>query len=513
MSLAGAGASYLVAVELASGDGSADPVAYTVSVPATSVSDVVPTVASSPVLARAALVTGAAAASGAAPRAFDAVLRARGQQLAPGAARLAAALSSGSGAATRASASAAAPELGSARDFEVLATTDSHERYAPVSARLAYAGTNLLLYVDQAAPAGGFSAGDLAELGRYYDEVMYPLDVANFGTPSDIDQNGRLVMLLTPVVNAMVTKQTCSTQGYIGGFFNPNDLSSSASTSNRGEVFYALVPDPAGTRSCVHTVADTRALLAGTFLHETQHLISYSQHVLVNHGSAEAGWLDEGLSLVAEELGSIFYEGKYPGSTGRSLPGQLLPDSAQPFMANVLAASYVYLARPDTTSLTTHSDGDAGLDWRGGDWLLLRWLGDQLGGPAFYQALERTSASGIAAIEAAAHQRFTALFGDFALALFTDSLPGLPRGAVPARNTFAARGLRALYAGYRDGFPLAPRPLTGSSNGTLAPGSLALYRIYTTTSAASVTLRFSTPAGAPLPAGLKPQVAVFRMQD
>jgi hypothetical protein len=294
-------------------------------------------------------------------------------------------------------------------------------------------------------------------------------------------------------------------------------------TSNQGEVFYALAPDPAGVFSCAHSVQDLGDQLGATFLHEFQHLINFSQHVLVRNGNEEEGWLDEGLSLIAEELGAVYYEAKYPPPTGRTSPLQLFPDSAEGYITDDLVTSYTYLLQPDTASLTLHSDDELGLAWRGGDWLLLRWLGDQKGGATFFKALDESALTGIANIEHAAGATFPSLFGDFSLALATDSLPGIARGTIPASDRFATRNLRQMYAAlYRVAgpspdvpfpYPVQPQalPATGSVSASMVPGTMAFYRLNSASSASTVTITFSTPAGAPLAASLHPQLSIFRL--
>ena len=73
-------------------------------------------------------------------------------------------------------------------------------------------------------------------------------------------------------------------------------------------------------------------------------------------GDSEYGWLDEGLSIVAEELGSLHYEAKCPGTACRTNPSQLFPDSSQGFISNFLYDSYQYALIPDTATVTLHSD-------------------------------------------------------------------------------------------------------------------------------------------------------------
>jgi hypothetical protein len=320
-----------------------------------------------------------------------------------------------------------------------------------------------------------------------------------------------------------VTSAECSEGGFIAGFFTGFDLASGSADSNQGEVFYTIAPDPAGLSSCAHSVANIESTVPATFLHEVQHLINFSQHVIVHNASVpEEGWLDEGLSIVAEELGSRYYEQKYPPPSGRSNPLQLFPDSSQGFIGGLLADSYRYLLKPDTTTVTLHSDSDLGLAWRGSVWLLTRWLGD-LEGETVYKRLESTALTGTANIESATGESFQALFADFGLALYTDSVPGIARSAVPQRDRFASRNLRQLYAAlFRAAgpspdvprsFPIVVRsiPVNQAVTASMLPGTVSYYRVDTPAGGGPVQLRLAAPNGNALPSSLRPQVAVFRL--
>jgi hypothetical protein len=451
---------------------------------------------------------------------FDAAARSRAARLA-----LSARGRAGAGVPYGARASVQAgplPSVGSLRVFHVISTLDTVKvTFKAVTARLLYVGANILLYEDTLAPANGFTQSQVTNFALTFDQVLYPIDVNAFGPPSDIDQNGRLIMLMTPVVNALTPRAQCSTLGYVAGFFDGGDLVNTDTTSNGGEVFYSLVPDPNGQVSCPHTPGNLEDELGATFLHELQHLINFSQHVLVRRSNAEEGWLDEGLSIVAEELGSLYYEHKYPPPAGRSDPAQLFPDSAEGFISGLLGTSYDYLLEPDTTSLTLHSDDQGGLSWRAGDWLMMHWLGDQKGA-GIYKALDESALTGIANIEAQAGQPFTTLFSDFSLSLYVDSLAGTPRSQIPATNRFSTRNLRQLYArlfaiagpanGVPFAFPVQPVPLTSTATaGSLVPGSMGFYRLNATSSASTVTITFSTPSGGSLPLAAHPQLSIYRL--
>ena len=416
---------------------------------------------------------------------------------------------------------ATVPTVGSARNFHVRSSLTGNGTWTTVTATLAYAGTNVLIYVDNAAPANGFTAQQLQDFGKYFDQTLYDLDLTAFGAPSDIDQNGHVIMLMSPVVNADTPASTCNTQGYVAGFFDQIDFVTSNSNSNQGEIFYSIVPDPTGTVSCSHSVTELGNSTPGTFLHELQHLINFSQHVVVSGGNDGASWLDEGMSIVAEELGSLYFEAKCPPPACRTNPSQIFPDSAQGFVANFLFDSYVYALRPDTASLTLHTDDQGGFSWRGGDWLLTRWLGDH-STPGFYQRLERGPAGGIADIEQAAGASFNQLFAQFGLTLYTDSLPGLPRNAVPAELRFVTRNVKQLWgrlftiSGPSTQIP-RPDPIvpaaigTSATSATLVPGTPTYYRLDTPAGTPAVTILFAPATGNSFSANLKPQVAIFRL--
>src|SRR5207245_1267068 len=156
----------------------------------------------------------------------------------------------------------------------------------------------------------GLDPAPIDALRQVFDTVLYQLDSATFGAVTDIDTNGVVIALMTPVVNALVTKATCTSSGFIAGFFFPPDLdlSEPTSQSNHGEIFYSIVADPSGTLSCAHSAGSIDTIAPGTFVHEFQHMINFAQHVLIQGGTVtEEGWLDEGLSKYAEEIAGRHY--------------------------------------------------------------------------------------------------------------------------------------------------------------------------------------------------------------
>lgn len=418
------------------------------------------------------------------------------------------------------------PAVGSVRSFHV-ANSFTVNTWATVGAKLAYAGANVLIYIDTLAPNPGFTPSQLSAFGVLFDQTLYPIDTTAFGGPADIDNNGHVIMLMTPVVNADTPTATCNTQGFVAGFFDSGDFDATTGlnadpNSNGGEIFYSIVPDTLGTVSCAHGVGEVGQDVPATFLHELQHLINYSQHVVVSGGAPSSSWLDEGMSIVAEELGSVYYEQKCPPPACRTNTSQLFPDSSQGFVNGFLYDSYEYVLLPDTATITLSSDDENGFSWRGGAWLFARWLGDQ-NGSGVYKQIERGPSNAITDVQSVTGQTFPALFANFGLALYTDSLPGLPRTTAPAVNRFVSRNVKALWArlyatsgapgsSIPTATPLTLSPINSdSSTFVLLPGTMTFFQLVTPTTSSTITIQFSAPGGLPFAPALHAQMAVFRL--
>src|SRR5690606_23646136 len=145
-----------------------------------------------------------------------------------------------------------------------------------------------------------------ATIAGTFDDLVWDVNIASFGEPSDIDENGRVIIFYTRAVNELTPSGADS---YVGGFFYNRDLfptsgANGGAGSNEGEMFYMLVPDPNGEvngnrRATDFVLERTYSVLA----HEFQHLINDSRRLYVNKALVwEDSWLNEGLSHIAEEL-------------------------------------------------------------------------------------------------------------------------------------------------------------------------------------------------------------------
>jgi hypothetical protein len=312
------------------------------------------------------------------------------------------------------------PVLGTQDTFKVCGDTDCNPNtFVNVAATARYVGPRGAIYLDNTVPPNGLTQEDIDSLGSLFDGAspnIYAIDTTAFGRESDQDGNSVVIILLTNAVNAL--SGNCAGGSIILGYFFGLDLLTDPN-SNRGEIFYGLVPNPAGG-NCAVSRNQVFQLLPPVLIHELQHMISFNQHVLVRSGSAEQTWLNEGLSHFAEELG-----------------GRVLPDSrcfngdcVQQFIGigNLLNA-FDYLQNPGLHFLVSPASSFGTLEERGASWLFLRWLADHeaqdtLLGTDLTRDLVETSQVGAPNIVAATGQPFAQLVGQWQMANYAEGLSG-----------------------------------------------------------------------------------------
>ena len=398
------------------------------------------------------------------------------------------------------------PSPGSLRTFTVCAKLDCSS-FKAVTARARTVGAHIAIYVDTAAPKAGLDSADLDTLKQEFDSRLYPLDTATFGGVSDIDANSVVIVLMTGVVNKLVSKATCLSRGFIAGFFFSADLEITAppSISNHGEVFYSIVADSAGTLSCSHSRTQVKRVLPGTFTHEFQHMISYVQHVLVRVGQSEEGWLDEGLSKYAEELAGRSY---LPGDTAKF---------SQYAIGDVYDA-YQYLSATGTSPLLIEFDQGT-LAEVGASWLFVRYLVDQYGA-ALPGKLDQTTLSGAVNVAAQTGHAFDTTVTRWALANWVSDLPGF---TAPPELQYTSWHFRTTYASLNAQdpanfplpYPLVPTRSAGSAvslSGTLRSGSGVYQRALQGPSAPAYTLLFRRSATSLFPTALGARLNVIRIR-
>jgi len=402
---------------------------------------------------------------------------------------------------------AVAPPVGDARTFKVCANLTCSSLVNVGAIARAVVG-HIAIYVDTLAPKNGLDSAEVDTLAQLFEHHVYEVDTTAFGNELDTENNSVVIALMSPTVNQLAPSPC--TNGFVSGFCFSADLDPRfAASYNHGEVIYTIVADPSSTVSCAHTVAYVKQMLPGTFLHEVQHLINYTQHVLVQHGRAEDDWLDEGLSKYAEELG------------GRSfLPGT--PTDTATFNSYVyedLHDAFLYLRATGSHFMLTTTDQS--LPDVGAGWLFVRYVADQFGA-AITRTLVQTSLTGTTNVATQTGQAFEATASRWALANWVSDLQvtGL---VAPPELTYTSWQLRSAYAALnaRDPtdfprpFPLAPIVSAGSQvslSGFLRAGSGAYVRALQAPGAAQFSLLFAASGTLALPAHIVPRLDIVRIR-
>src|SRR2546422_502407 len=95
----------------------------------------------------------------------------------------------------------------------------SRPAFPRVIARVRAVHSKIAIYVDTLAPAGGLDSTQLDSIAKTFDQRLYAIDTAAFGRESDIDTNSVVLVLMTNVVNKLVSASVCLKTGFVAGFF------------------------------------------------------------------------------------------------------------------------------------------------------------------------------------------------------------------------------------------------------------------------------------------------------
>ncbi len=180
--------------------------------------------------------------------------------------------------------------IGDSKSFYVADMTD--DSTYQISATLQYTGSHANVWVND----NQITQADAERLGKEFDSNIYPKVTSNFGEESDVDGDGKLEILCYDIKDGF-----SGSGGYIAGYFYSGDLYNVA-YSNKCEMFYIDTYPAMWTPTNPKDVSNSYSTLA----HEFQHMVNYNQSAFVEDGDPMDVWLNEGMSMAAEQI----YEGK-----------------------------------------------------------------------------------------------------------------------------------------------------------------------------------------------------------
>ncbi len=428
----------------------------------------------------------------------------------------------------------APPSVGSTLTFKVLTpagfngTTPacSASGFVTTTGRVQYVSQHAIVVSDVTSPSGGFSGADFKTIGDEFDQLIYPTDVGYFGTPTDLDNNGRIYIYYTPAVNKLTPAGQASTTGYVGGFFFAGDLypptSAGCLASNQGEIFYLLAPDPSAVNGNSFTATFVEQITRGTVAHEFQHMInSGNRYISPVQEQFEATWLDEGLAHFAEDAVGRAKAG-FADNVAVSSGDILSLDSsvAKAFFLQNFARSKYYVERPDTTgAIVAHPKASANLASRGAEWALVRYVADWFntgGDPrTVTRALVAGPDTGAVNLAKATGVPIDTILARFLVTLYTDHQSFMPAGAPYSYKSYYFRSIingtligNDTQAGY------LPVGAVGNGTTTLTakvPPSSAAYFVTSQSTGGARTIRITDSAGNPT-ADPNGRVYVVRIQ-
>lgn len=275
-------------------------------------------------------------------------------------------------------------------------------------------------------------AAAVAEVVQVFSGMILPRDQRMFGNPSDVDNNGKIAMLLTSKLND-------KTNGILG-FYTFIDVltnggpGSSTEASNECDLIFSVFPSSTVSKPLVHS----------TLAHELQHLINFNEKNLSkvvsgagqtatwaaidNNTVAEESWFNEGFSHFAEDVTGF--------SDITSGPFQIVSASSCSTSSPGLFCNAQAL---NTASLVDDS-GYVATKVRAINYLFIRYLFEQAGGATLagenwsdaggitaLQGMIRSNAAGMGEVanlfstyDRNGPRNYRQLWGDFLLALWND---------------------------------------------------------------------------------------------
>ena len=302
---------------------------------------------------------------------------------------------------------AAAPEMVASeehRAFCVVRALDFGHRVRKPATRVATTAF-ADFYVDD-EDLSHYGADFFPALAGAFEEKVRPAVWSAFGAPTDVDQNGKVEVLLTHELGASLNG------GWLIGYFGNNDLLHSRdgsdgcgdSGSNHGEIVY--LNDVANAAANGYGAAEVAAsVYPATLAHELQHLINLGRRCVERScDGPEETWINEALSKVAEDLAGFGWNAAQGRSEG----------------ARYLTRASGQLRGYDARSLTLW-EGDPIGNYQGAH-SFLRFFSDKLG-PGLARTLV-ADGGGVGALEQALQRPLPRAMAEWATALLLSNEQG-----------------------------------------------------------------------------------------
>jgi hypothetical protein len=227
------------------------------------------------------------------------------------------------------------------------------------------------------------SVGLARDMTDYYTDYGKGVVKDYFGEPSDIDENGKLVVFASPVAADTVAAFVWS-----GDFFKSEGADGCAASNEMELVYFNtdLILDMEGDD------ANYQALT--TMTHEAKHVVSLYNRIAasIRAGSSQfhPSWIEEGTAEIAGEMSS---RAAWAATGGPPVNARITRDDFPRVNGNRftpenygfvlhLARTVWYLSSQPNGLVVSPDGADAGHSVYGSGWTFHRWLGDAYGSAA-----------------------------------------------------------------------------------------------------------------------------------
>ncbi len=376
---------------------------------------------------------------------------------------------------SRASA-APVPNVGDMLSLRMRTNFSNFQTYETVRFRAVYVGQKIIMLEDSLAPLARTMDAEYQKMGQEFDSQMYGF-LSSFGDPLAVDSltddNGHLFAVFSPRVNGYLNGQILGFVTVCDFFDNTGNPADICPSSNQGEYFYAIVPDPNATNGL--NLALWQRFMRGTLIHEAKHITSYAERLLRDTEQLEESWLEEATAQQAAELWArslyrVLWKDDAGWSDGprcdySSVTGTC-PDPVEGILGHFVWL-YSYYENVERRSILSSASSDGSI--YGSAWSFARWVTDAYSQDegVFLRSLTQVKNDrGITNIVTKSGRSFAELLGYWSLASLADNYPGasvtdakLQLESWNTRDLFASMSQFLRFSDGRVAFP-KPFPLT-----------------------------------------------------
>jgi hypothetical protein len=261
----------------------------------------------------------------------------------------------------------------SVQEYRVRSSEVDDTDFALVDATLWAVGSSVNIWVDNDWPidwdydcdgvadqpdsrdANGFDNCDLQVIADAIDANIYPTLAGTFGQVSDVNGDGKVTVVITPVLNAMTAfvEDEEDIGKLVRSYVDPEtDLSdydiSENPLSDEQEVIYVFAPDANGfANAAARTTVEayTQMELLAEVARGFVWLMSYKYKVIDGGGEPEQAWMLEGLSAMGADLtgfGAVYYDDVWDYLDAPNLTALVDTDDSEVISTSQWGAQYLF---------------------------------------------------------------------------------------------------------------------------------------------------------------------------